>query len=88
VNRGAGALAGQLKALGGVLGFLQRDPQVFLQAGGEGGLTDAQIQQQIDARLAARKAKDYAEADRIRKALAELGVILEDAAGGTTWRRG
>ena len=88
VNRGAGALAGQLKALGGVLGFLQRDPQVFLQAGGEGGLSDEQIRQQIDARLAARKAKDYAEADRIRKALAELGVILEDAAGGTTWRRG
>jgi cysteinyl-tRNA synthetase len=89
VNRGRGELAGQLRALGGVLGLLQRDPQAFLQAGGEGSLTDdAAIQKRIDARLAAREAKDYAEADRIRKELADLGVILEDAAGGTTWRRG
>ena len=88
VNRGQPRLAVQLKALGGVLGILQRDPQAFLQAGGGGGLTDAEIQRKIDARLAARKVKDYAEADRIRQELAALGVILEDAAGGTTWRRG
>jgi cysteinyl-tRNA synthetase len=88
VNRGRGELAGQLRALGGVLGLLQRDPRAFLQSGGEGSLTDAAIRQRIDARLAARKAKDYAAADRIRKELADLGVILEDAAGGTTWRRG
>ena len=87
VNRGSRALAGQLKALGGVLGILQRDPQSFLQAG-SGGPTDAEIGQKIDARLAARKAKDYARADRIRQELAEAGVLLEDAAGGTTWRRG
>ena len=87
VNRGRSELAGQLKALGGVLGLLQRDPQAFLQAGAAGGLSDVEIQQRIDARLAARKAKDYAAADRIRKELAGLGVLLEDGAGGTTWRR-
>ena len=87
VNRGRRELAPQLRALGGTLGLLQRDPQVFLQAGGDAGLTDAAIQTKIEARLAARKAKDYAEADRIRKELLDLGVVLEDAAGGTTWRR-
>ena len=87
VNKGRRELAGKLKALGGTLGLLQRDPQVFLQAGGEGALTDAAIQAKIEARLAARKAKDYAEADRIRKELLDSGVVLEDAAGGTSWRR-
>jgi cysteinyl-tRNA synthetase len=88
VNRGNAALAGQLRALGGVLGILQRDPQAFLQGGSGSGLSDAEITGRIEARLAARKAKDFAEADRIRKELADLGVILEDAAGKTTWRRG
>ena len=75
----------QLKALGGVLGILQRDPQAFLQGGA--GPADKDIQEKIDARLAARKAKNYAEADRIRKELEGAGVILEDGAAGTTWRR-
>jgi len=45
------------------------------------------INRQIEARLAAKQAKDYAEADRIRKELSEAGVVLEDSASGTTWRR-
>jgi cysteinyl-tRNA synthetase len=76
----------QLKALGGVLGLLQRDPEAFLHAG-RGGPSEAEIQQKIDARLAARKGKDYAQADRIRKELEAAGVILEDGPKGTTWRR-
>ena len=87
VNRGQQALAGQLRALGAVLGILQRDPQAFLQAGSGKGPADAEIEQQIAARLAARTTRNYAEADRIRQALADQGVVLEDAAGGTTWRR-
>ena len=79
--------AGRLKALGAVLGLLQRDPQAFLQAGPAGALSDQDIQQKIEARLAARKAKNYAEADRIRENLESAGVILEDGAKGTTWRR-
>jgi len=89
-NRGNPALAVQLRALGGVLGLLQRDPQEFLQSGpaqAGGGLSEAEIAERIQARLDARKAKDYAEADRIRKALAEAGVLLEDGPGGTSWRR-
>ena len=87
VNRGRNELAGQLRALGGVLGLLQRDPRAFLQAGGAQGLSDAEIEQKIDARLSARKARNYAESDRIRKELADAGVILEDSAATTTWRR-
>ncbi len=88
VNRGRRELAGQLRALGGVLGLLQRDAQAFLQGGVSEGLADTEIQSRIEARLAARKARNYAEADRIRDELLSLGIVLEDAAGATTWRRG
>ena len=79
--------ASQLKGLGGVLGLLQRDAQAFLQAWSGSGPSDRDIQERIDARLAARKEKNFAEADRIRKALESSGVILEDGPQGTTWRR-
>ncbi|MBA3023479.1 MAG: cysteine--tRNA ligase [Gammaproteobacteria bacterium] len=86
-SRSAEAVA-QLKALAGVLGLLQRDAQEFLQGSTTtGGLDDAAINAQIEARIAAKKAKDFAEADRIRKALLEAGVVLEDTAQGTSWRR-
>ncbi len=89
VNRNQSAeAANQLKALAGVLGLLQRDPQEFLQGeASEGGLDDAAINAQIEARIAAKKAKNFAEADRIRKELLEAGIVLEDGAAGTTWRR-
>ena len=89
VNRTqSAAAAAQLEALAGVLGLLQRDPQVFLQGvGSEGGLDDAAINALIEARIAAKKAKNFAEADRIRKELLEAGIVLEDSASGTTWRR-
>ena len=87
VNRGGAELAGQLRALGGVLGLLQRPAEAFLRAGPAGALSDSDIGARIKARLAARRAKNYAEADRIRKELEQGGVILEDGAQGTTWRR-
>jgi len=86
-NTGDAGAAAQLKALGGVLGLLQREPQAFLQGGQGAGPSEADIAAQIDARLAARRAKNYMEADRIRKALEAAGVILEDGPKGTTWRR-
>jgi cysteinyl-tRNA synthetase len=87
VNRSQSAqLSGLLKALGGVLGLLQADPQQFLQAGVS--LDEATIQSRIEARAAAKKAKDFAQADAIRQELAAQGIVLKDGAGGTTWERG
>lgn len=84
VNRTKSAeRAGQLKALGGVLGILQGDPKAFLRAGA--ALDEATIQQKIAARAAAKAAKDFAEADRIRKELLEQGIVLKDSPAGTTW---
>ena len=77
----------QLKALGAILGILQRDPREFLQAGPGSALSEKEILKKIEARLAARKSKNYAEADRIRKELEAAGVVLEDSPTGTTWRR-
>ena len=84
VNRSASAeRAGLLKALGGLLGLLQTDPTVYLQAGA--GLDEAAIQAQIQARADAKKAKNFAEADRIRNELLAQGIVLKDSATGTTW---
>jgi cysteinyl-tRNA synthetase len=80
--------AGLLKALGATLGLLQEDPKAFLQGGStHSGLDEAAIQAQIEARATAKAAKNFAEADRIRKVLLEHGVVLKDQAGGTTWER-
>jgi cysteinyl-tRNA synthetase len=84
VNRsGSGERSGLLKALGGLLGLLQTDPTVYLQAGA--GLDEAAIQAQIQARADAKKAKNFAEADRIRNDLLAQGIVLKDSATGTTW---
>ncbi len=84
----ATSLASELRALGAALGLLQSPPEAWFRAGAAGGLSDAEIDERIAARLAARKAKNWAESDRIRDELAAAGVILEDKPGGvTTWRR-
>ena len=82
-NQGDRQAAGLLKALGGVLGILQRDPVAYLQ-GGDG---DAWIAERIAAREAARGRKDFKAADDIRRDLLEKGIVLEDKGGKTTWRR-
>ena len=87
VNRGEAALAGQLRALGGVLGLLQRDAVGFLQAAPEGGLAADAIEAKVAARTAAKKARDFAAADSLRDELKAAGIVLEDGPQGTTWRR-
>ncbi|MBM3574044.1 MAG: class I tRNA ligase family protein, partial [Alphaproteobacteria bacterium] len=91
------ALGNQLRALAGVLGLLGRDSMEFLQAGpahaanagtGGGAYTPESIQALIGRRAAAKQSKDFKEADRIRGELAAAGIVLEDSAAGTTWRRG
>lgn len=84
------ALSAELKALGGVLGLLQRDPEAYLRAtpGEENGLTDEQIEGKILERQQAKAARNFTRSDEIRDELREAGIILEDSAGGTRWRRG
>jgi cysteinyl-tRNA synthetase len=80
------AHARQLKALAGVIGLLARASNEFLQGTGEQS-PDA-IQEMIDARIVAKKQRNFAESDRIRADLLAAGIILEDKPDGTTnWRR-
>ena len=82
-------LAGCLKALAGIIGLLQRDPAEFLQgSAASDGLSNAAIDALIEQRKQARADKNWAESDRIRDVLNAENIILEDGAGGTTWRRG
>ncbi|MBT0721612.1 cysteine--tRNA ligase [Rosenbergiella collisarenosi] len=82
----ANAAAAKLRELAGVLGILQQSPEAFLQ---QGALDEdvAEIESLIEMRNNARQAKDWAQADVARDRLAALGIVLEDSAQGTTWRR-
>lgn len=87
----AAALAVEMRRLAAILGLLQSDAELFMQSGVNGdaeeGMQAAAIETLIKDRLTARRNKDWAEADRIRDRLKAHGVVLEDGAGGTTWRR-
>ncbi|MBR0662083.1 CysS/YqeB C-terminal domain-containing protein, partial [Neoroseomonas oryzicola] len=79
-----GVAAAAFREAAAVLGVATGDPAAWLQGGGDDA---ADVEAAIAARLAARKAKNWAEADRIRDDLKAKGIVLEDGAGGTTWRR-
>ena len=77
-----------LRGSGALLGLLQADPEAWFRgAGQEGGMSDVEIQALIAVRATARAQRDFAEADRIRAAMAAEGIALEDTAEGTLWRR-
>jgi len=81
-------LAGQLKALGNLLGLLQENPADFLRGkAAKDGLSDSAIEDLIAQRVAAKKAKDFARSDAIREQLMQQGIVLEDSRSGTQWRR-
>lgn len=85
----AAGLAAELRALGDVLGILQSDPDAYLRGEGDAdGLGDEQINALIEQRITAKADKNWSEADRIRDQLQQAGIVLEDGAGGTSWRRG
>lgn len=80
--------AANLQYLASILGILQHDPEQFLKLGIQQDSFDTEkINRLIAARNAARTAKNWQEADRIRDELLDLGVALEDTAAGTEWRR-
>jgi cysteinyl-tRNA synthetase len=81
----ASALSGLLVRLGGYLGILQNNPEDFLKQGVQ--LSDEEIDQKIKDRNLARSEKDFALSDQIRDELEAHGIILEDSAEGTSWRR-
>lgn len=84
----AAPLGRLLQHLAGMLGLLQDEAESWFKgSAGDKGLDDAAIEALIQQRLAARKGKNWAESDRIRDELKAQGIVLEDAAGGTTWRR-
>lgn len=85
----AAGLATQLKQLASVLGVLQLNPDDFLQSSASNSEVDvAKIEALINERLEARANKDWAASDCIRDELKDMGVIIEDSKGGTTWRMG
>ena len=81
----ASALSSQLVKLGNYIGILNHNADEYLKQGSE--LSESEISKKIDQREAARNSKDFAMSDQIRDELLELGIILEDSANGTTWRR-
>jgi cysteinyl-tRNA synthetase len=81
----ASKLAAVLKGLGNILGCLQDEPQAFLQS--DSGIDAAAVEGLIAKRNQARADKDWGAADAARDALTALGVIIEDSANGTTWRK-
>ena len=75
-----------LLGAGQLLGLLQQAPADWFGRGASAE-DDAQIQQLIDERTAAKRSRDFARADAIRQQLSEQGVVLEDTADGVRWRR-
>ena len=82
-------LKASLLAAGRLLGLLQEDPEDWFrwQPAGRGGIDDSAIEALIEERTAARDERNFARADAIRDELADQGIVLEDGAGGTTWKR-
>ena len=83
-----GTFKPQLLAVGALLGILQEDPAVWLGYGqAAGGLTEAEINKLVVRRQEAKKARDFALADKIRAELDASGIAVEDTPAGPVWKR-
>lgn len=80
-------LGALLKKLGNILGILYDEPQEFLQTVKDGDVDKEKIESLIKERDAARKAKNWADSDKIRAELTKMGIVLEDTSEGTIWRK-
>ncbi len=82
-------LAAELYAGGRLLGLLERGPEAWFDESKAttGGMPEAEVEALIERRNSARAARDFAEADRLRAELDEAGIVIEDGAEGTRWRR-
>ncbi len=80
-------LATVLKTSGQLMGLLQQDPESWFHANTAGKITLPEIEAYLQARQEARNRKDFEESDRIRDALRQQGIALEDGPHGATWRR-
>ena len=78
------ALAGQFTAMSALLGIVQQNTAIWFQSG---DVDAAAIEALIEERLQARKNRDFARADAIRDELSAQGIVLEDSASGTTWKK-
>ena len=87
-NRGDRDAAIALKSSAAILGLLEQSGDEWARGdAGADSLGDAEIEALIKARNDARSARDFTTADAIRDELAGKGILLEDGAGGTSWRR-
>jgi len=90
-NDRAQFLAGQLKSLGAILGLFQLEPIEFLRgisgSSDEAGLSDSEVDALVEERTRARAGKNWARGDEIRDELNQAGIVLDDSASGTRWRR-
>ena len=82
------ALKGKLLAIGKLLGILEQDPATWLGYGQSAdGISTGDIETLLEERTAAKKAKDFARADAIRKELDDKGILIEDTAQGPVWKK-
>jgi cysteinyl-tRNA synthetase len=85
------ALAQSLRAGARMLGLLEHDPVAWFEAptpaSADTALSDQEIARLLGDRQRLRRARKFAEADAIRDELAAHGILIEDSAGGSRWRR-
>ena len=82
-----GQIKGAILEAGAMLGLVEADPESWFAGANDNEVDATEIERLIAERETARSARDFAEADRLREILTNMGVQLDDTPGGTAWRR-